>query len=136
MTISCWMEIFCCMLWWFYYRSLETQVEFFFQTYLSELTLSLVMPLQLAMNMPMVEFSSVHISLGVASGSPCAVLPLALLYATTLWQSPVWTVSPCRKNTFTPVVVILLQYRSQANGHFIEWQLEKPKKENNICCDT
>jgi len=53
------------------------------RTYLRELTLSLVMPLQLAMNMPMDEFSSVQISLGVASGSPCAALPLALLYATT-----------------------------------------------------
>lgn len=53
------------------------------RTYLRELVLSFVMALQLAMNMPMVEFSSVQISLGVASGSPCAALPLALLYATT-----------------------------------------------------
>jgi len=43
-----------------------------FRTYLSELMLSFVMPLQLAMNMPMVEFSSVQISLGVSSGSPWA----------------------------------------------------------------
>lgn len=57
--------------------------KLYIRTYLRELTLSLVMPLQLAMNMPMVEFSSVQISLGVASGSPCAALPLALLYATT-----------------------------------------------------
>jgi hypothetical protein len=79
------------------------------------------------MNMPIVEFSSVQISLGVASGSPCAALPLALLYATTRWQSPVWTVSPSRRNTFTPVVVILLQYRSQSNGHLIVEQLENTK---------
>lgn len=96
--------------------------------YLRDLLLSLVMPLQLAMNMPLVEFSSVQISTGVSSGSPCASLPLALLYATTRWQSPVWTVSPSFRNTFTPVVVILLQYRSQANGHFIALQLKKVKK--------
>lgn len=96
--------------------------------YLSEYKLSLVTALQLAMNMPIVEFSSVQISSGTASCSPGAKFPLALLYATTRRQSPVCTVSPSRRNTFTPVVVILLQYRSQANGHIIDLHLRHNRR--------